>query len=656
MKKYGLFYIAFLSILSLLLLNRSLAQEYTQWHLPEGAIKRLGKGKINDVKFSPDGNRLAVATDIGIWIYDAHTGAEITLIKVQPRGIQTAYTIAFAPDGRTLAVGNWVLGGAVELWDTTGGNRLAILKEDMGSVTELEFSADGTMLICASWARRTIAYHMWEVTTGREILSFTKEQDTIPANKGALVLSQNPHLVASTDINTVRIWDVATEELQHTLEGDRNTGTLAFSPDGKTLVSGDIKIRLWDTETGNELSELDGHTWTVNAITFSPDGRILASGDSSGKIILWHLGAHNQKPTLPRLLRFFTGNKPTKAKNKHENPTLTGHTLPIKALDFTTDSKKLVSGSRDGTAIVWDVETGKPLFILTGHTGFISGLRFLEDGKTLISGGNDGTIRLWNTDTETEQLMKIKHPSFLSVLTFSRDGKIIGIGYQNEVRLWNTDTQSFSAGLTGHESLVLTVAFSPDDKLLASGSVGGTVILWDVPDRQHFSTLDSHTGPVKAVVFSSDGKKFASASKDGTVHLLDLQTKKETTLLTEPNSSLEALAFSPDSSILVSTRRDGTIQLWDTNTHQHIANFIGARGTMALAFSPDGKMVVTGARGGLIQLWDVDTRTVRQEIRTGDAAWQTKFAFTPDSKTLVSGSWDGTVLVWDWETLKKTGN
>lgn len=650
MKKRVLFYIALLLILNLFLSNRSLADDYTQWHLPEGAIERLGKGKINDVKFSPDGNWLAVATDIGIWIYDAHTGAEIVLIKVEPRGIQTAYTIAFAPDSKTLAVGNWILGGAVELWDATAGKRLAILKENIGSVKKLEFSADGTMLVCVSWAKR-VEYYMWEVATGREILHFTKAQDVILANKGALVLSQNPHLVASTNMDAVRIWDVVTEELRHTLEGNRNTGTLAFSPDGKTLAGGGIAIRLWATETGNELSKFDGHTHTVDAITFSPDGSILASGDSSGKIILWRLDAHNQKSTLPRLLRSLTGGKHDSARN-NEKRTLTGHALPIGVLDFTTDSRKLASGSQDGTVIVWDVETEKPLVTLTGHTGFIKGLRFLEDSKTLISGGNDGTVRLWDIDTRTEQIMKIKLPRFTSALTFSRDGKTIGMEYRSQVRLWNTDTQNFSTPLTGHKSHVLTVAFSPDDTLLASGSAGGEVILWDVQNRQYLSTLDSHTDQVKAVVFSSDGKKFASASKDGTVHLLDLQTKKKTALLAEPNSSVETLVFSPDSGTLVSAHRDGVVQLWDANTYQHIADFIGARGTMALAFSPDGKTVVTGSRGGLIQLWDVNARTVRQEIRTGDAAWATKFAFTSDSKTLVSGSWDGTILIWDPEENK----
>lgn len=538
------------------------------------------------------------------------------------------------------------MGGAVELWDTTTGKRLAILKEDIGRATALEFSVDGTTLVCASWTKK-IEYSMWEIATGREMLRFTKKQDITRVNKGTLVLSQNPHLVASGHLRTVKIWDVVTEELRHTLIGDRYIEALAFSPDGKTLAGGGKEIRLWDTEIGNELSKLDGHTSTVRAITFASNSRILASGGFGGEIILWNLDTPNQKSTLPHLLRFATGGEQAKIKSKYNTHTLTGHTLPIEALDFTTDIKKLASGSQDGTVIVWDVETGNPLFTLTGHAGGIKGLKLLQDDETLISGGDDGAIRLWDIDTRTEQLTQIRLPRFDTVLTFSRDGKTIGVGNYSQVQLENTDTQNSSIPLIGHRDIVMAVAFSPDDKFFAMGGRKGKVVLWNLPNYQHPSTYDAHTDEINAVVFSPDSKTLASASKDGTVQLLDLHTEEKTTLGTKPNSSVEALAFSPDSSTLVSAHRNRTIQLWDTNTHQHIADFIDAKRTTGLAFSPDGKTVISGANGGLIQLWDVDARAVRQEIWTGDAAAPTKFAFTWDGKTLLSSSQDGTILIWD---------
>ncbi len=649
MKKLGLFSIAFLIIASILS-NDSLAQDYTHWNLPEGAIARLGKGSINDAKFSPDDTRLAIASDIGVWIYDAHTGTEMLFINVPPRGVKTANTIAFAPDGKILAVGNWVLGGAVELWDSTTGKRLATLKERIGCVKGLEFSSDGTMLACASW-HRNVEYHLWEVTTRQEAISFIGEQDIL---YNGLALSPDAHSVASAGPEMVFLWDVPTEGLRRTIEGDgMSAWTLAFSPDSKTLAGGRTTIWLWDAETGDELSKLEGHTRNVGAITFSPDGKIVASGDTGGEIMLSHFDPRSQepdsqKPTLPGLLRSFTGEKIP----KHENRTLTEHTLPVKTLDFTADGTKLVSGSDDGTAKVWDVTTGNSILTLHGHTGAVKALRLFENGKVLYSGSSDGVVRIWDMETRTEQLIHTRPPWLAFATAFSSNGKTIASACWNEVRLWDTNTQSFLEPLTGHERFVLTVAFSPDDKRLVSGSREGRVILWDVPNHRHLSTYDVHTGEVNAVTFSPDGKKFASASEDGTVYLFDLHTEKKTKLLTEPNRGVRAIAFSPDSKTLLSGRWDGEMQLWDAGTHQHMADFIDAGGTIdGLAFSPDGRMVVTGLHRGLIRIWDVETRTLLHRFRTGDASSPTDFTFTPDGKTLVSGSWDGTVLVWNLEDI-----
>lgn len=660
MKRSGLFYIIFL--LTIGFLSNSLAQEYTQWHLPEGATTRLGKGKIKDVEFSPDGARLAVATDIAIWVYNAHTGAEIALVKRQPLGISAVKSIAFAPDSTTLAFGSGSLGratGTVELWDTTTGERLTVLGEDMGSVHALEFSADGTTLASVSWAG-PIRYYLWEVATGREVLSFTKPQGRIPHSKGALVLSQAPHSVASTDMETVKIWDVVTEELRHTFAAaDGNpTLALAFSPDGKTLAGGYVTIRLWDTETGNERSELDGHTNGVHIMTFSPDGKILASGDTVGKVILWDLDSPNPKPlrkksTLPSLLRSITGDKSSQTNNRRKNSAMIEHTLPIEGLNFTPDSRRLVTGSQDGAAIVWEAETGNRLFTVTGHTGTVKALAFLEDDKTLISASSDGTLRIWEIGTGNQQLIPIKHKRSIFCMALSADRKTVAIGgVGNEVHLWNADTKNFVATFkTGHPNYVDALAFSPDDKILASGSRDRKVELWDVANHQRLSILDGYTDGIISMIFSADGKKFASNSRDGTAHLWDLDTQKKTALRTAPDSGVNSLAFSPDSSLLLSACWDERIRLWDANTHQHIADSIVSPFAHHLEFSPDGKTVVTGTERGLILLWDVDTRTVSHQIRMGDAAQPTAFAFTQDGETLVSGNSDGTIFIWDLENI-----
>lgn len=81
----------------------TLAQDDTTVGLPDGAKTRLGKGKINEVKYSPDGTRLAVASGIGIWIYDAQTGEALELIRGHTKSVNSA---SFSPDGTTIASGD----------------------------------------------------------------------------------------------------------------------------------------------------------------------------------------------------------------------------------------------------------------------------------------------------------------------------------------------------------------------------------------------------------------------------------------------------------------------------------------------------------------------------------------------------------------------
>ena len=549
MKKIGLFSIALLLIVGFLV-NGSLAQDYTQWHLPEGAKMRLGKGKINDVKFSLDGDLLAVATDIGVWLYDAHTGAEISLLNKKPKNVRI---VVFSPDGKTLATGGRSREGAIQLWDTATGTHISTIGRGIGSVRVLVFSEDGKTLASAGWGRETMFY-VWDVDTGREVSHFVGQQDSI--NGDALAVSPNYRFVASAGRNKVFIWDTLAGILKHTIEGDEDLAwSLAFSPDSKTLVGGRTTIRLWDVETGNQMSRLDGHTRTVYALTFSPDGKTLASGDTSGDIRLWNIDAGGDQLTLPRLLGTITG------KRLSDSRILTEHKRPIKALDFTADGTTLVSASRDNSIRLWDADTGNSRLMTKGHTEPIIALGFLEDGKTLASGSFDCTLRLWNTEAKDQQLIPVKHRWFAFGFAFSQDGKTVAIGsVGDDVRLWDVDTKEFFATFkTAHKGFIDELAFSPNDQILASGSRGGTIELWDVLNHQRIATLQGHTDEIRALTFSPDGKIVATAAKDETIIVLwdTIDIGRKRVLLAEDITEAGALTFSPDGKTIVSGHRDG---------------------------------------------------------------------------------------------------
>ena len=193
MKTIPLFLITLLLTVSLLLPNAP-AQDYTTWSLPDGAAARLGKGSITgNVAFSPDGTRLAVASSIGIWIYDVRPGKEKELdLIIGHTGEVTA--LAFSPDGATIASANW--DGTLYLWNAVTGEQLFTLEGHKGGVRSIAFSPDGKTVASGSWDTKEPVVRLWDTQTGKNKTTF----------KG------------------------------HT----RDITSVAFSPDGNTLATGSV--------------------------------------------------------------------------------------------------------------------------------------------------------------------------------------------------------------------------------------------------------------------------------------------------------------------------------------------------------------------------------------------------------------------------------
>ena len=193
-----------LVFVSILFLQSGFAQDYSRWGLPEGANSRLGKGWISgEVAYSPDGALLAVASSIGIWLYDANSGAEVYLLSGHTR---PALSVAFSPDGSALASSAVAGDNTVRLWDIRTGDPLKIFEGHANHITSVAFSPDGSTL-------------------------------------------------AAGDGKNIRLWDVRTGERLRTLQGHTSLVlSLAFSPDSSTLASGsnwnDNTVRLWNPPHG----------------------------------------------------------------------------------------------------------------------------------------------------------------------------------------------------------------------------------------------------------------------------------------------------------------------------------------------------------------------------------------------------------------------
>ena len=591
-----------------------------RWKLPEGVRLRLGKGSIGRsdraIAFSPDSRLLAVASGIGLWLYDMEAPERPALLP-----LELANSVSFSPDGTTLASGSGWSSGKLVLWDVATGTQTATL-EEAGWVKYVAFSPDGKRLASgasAPWVE------LWDPTAHLHAATLRGH-----ASPGRCV-SFSPDgttLASGEEDGTLRLYDLTTGTHSILAEGQDEIESVSFSPDGTTLASasGDGTVRLWDVATGTNTAILEGHEAHVLCVAFSPDGATLGSGGWNGSLKLWNTATGRNVATFPP------------------------HGGRVRAVSFSPDGKSFASAGEDGEVRVWELASGSGL-VLSGNAAYIGAMAFSPDGSMLASHSSDawgGTIDLWDAVTGRKIATLFGHTRRVYSMSFSPDGTLLASGSDDrKVYLWDLATHTAITAFEG-TGPVTTVSFSPNGTTLATGS-GETVDLWDVATQRHTAAF-SNQSKISLVSFSPDGTLLATGDNRGEVTLWDVATGTATAHLEHGAERVSSLSFSLDGSTLFSgSSRDGRLKAWDVKETTSLATL--EKGYVdVLSFSPDGTLFATGTQDNLARIWDLETGTVIATLE-GHAHHVTRVLFSPDGRTLASGSRDGTVLLWDFELV-----
>jgi WD40 repeat protein/serine/threonine protein kinase len=356
--------------------------------------------------------------------------------------------------------------------------------------------------------------------------------------------------------------------------------------------------------------------------------------------------------------RIITGSVDTTAKvwdaaTGNEMFTLKGHLHEIDWVAFSPDGQRIVTGSMDTTARIWDAASGQWLLTLEGHRAQVASAAFSPDSRRVVTGSWDGTAQIWDATTGNRLVTLQGHMGRVHSALFSPDGRRIVTGGDDETaRIWDALSGKEILRIKAQSGAVSYAAFSPDGgRIVTGGDQDPTATVWDASTGEKLAILAGHEVGVGTALFSSDGQRVATAGWDRTARLWSAATGKELLTIKGPGEEVTDVAVSPDGALIVTGSDDRTASVWDTTGQRDVLTFKGhTRSILTVGFSPDGKRVVTGGGSDDAEVWDAGTGRVLFAL-LGHGGPVRCAAFSPDGQRIVTGDGQGASL-WDAATGK----
>ncbi len=571
---------------------------------------------LDQATFSPDRSKLLIVNSTvnpGGWVnwdssvvrlWDLKTNLPLTKFKGHQSQV---WRVSFSPDGNKIAIaGN----KGISLWDAEG-NQIPEFKSVQGRVTDVVFSPDSSKLasvIDSTKAKGFNNVHFWDLK-GQPVGQLPGE---LLANKVVFSPDDGTQLAATgpygtNDFGTVSLWNMSDLSVAATiLKGPH--GDITFSQDGSFLVgSGEDGVaRAWNL-SGEQKFELKGHQTWASGVIISRDGKQLATTGVDNTVSLWDLNdkeaatfVDKDKPYRETFNMIFSPDSSLVATR--------GTSYEYDPNNNSPDQHPEIG--RDNAISLWDLRGNKlgeiPINSGNQSRGNITishdnqQVAVIEDKEF---GKEEIVARIWNWKNK----QKLEYPE-------PQGWSLIGVGFSDGSSLLVTYDKSHTVHLLDLESNkvteikdpqknVLSVKLTPDgSKIVTVGDEG--ISLWDLHGKElaHFKITPDVENYYRNLIFSRDDSLVAINNKDG------VSVRNQEGEEVAQFKSVTAMDFSSDhDGILLATNGGlpNSVRLWDLATQEQVAEF-STVASFAVRFSPDGKFLFT-AGNSIPTLWKVES-------------------------------------------------
>jgi WD40 repeat protein len=243
--------------------------------------------------------------------------------------------------------------------------------------------------------------------------------------------------------------------------------------------------------------------------------------------------------------------------------TLAGHEKSVDALALHPDGQRLLTGSVDATARLWDTHSGEPLAVLVGHKKTVAAVAVTPDGMLGVTGSYDRTIRLWDLESGTSRAVLKGHPNNVVSTRVSPDGSLLASGgVGTELRLWTLPTGELLKVVShAHDGAVVVSGFTPDGTRLVTIGADNLLAVRGVPELEEHWSVSVGAGGTHQSSISPDGRLIA-VTVDHAVRVIDLETGAAVDELPFEVKGVYGVSFSADGTVLATATADSFLRTW----------------------------------------------------------------------------------------------
>ena len=526
-----------------------------------------------------------------------------------------------------------------------GFHLLTRMKGHDRPVTSIGFSPDGRRVISGS---QDGTARVWDAATGEEQLVLGGHARWVTT---AIFDPAGTRIATADGGGTIRIWNAATGDRERLLDaGGIWTWEVRFDPDGKRIAATSAEtglVRIYDVQTGELLTTFRCPFFAIEMVRWSPDGRRVAAG---GRMDVNQSGQEGPRvgvwdAATGELVREFPLEQSW-----------------VRDLDFSPDGRRVAVGSSNrpmysryrgdqiqGSARVYDVESGRLLLDLVGHDFWVIDVEFSPDGSLICTTGQTDGTRVWNAGTGEPLFHLAGHEKWVYRGSFTPDGEwIVSSSADGTTRIWDSTTGREVASIRGVEAEVFQCRYGESDQVLATGSPDGSVNVWDLREARRTAVMKGGDLALWGARFDPGGERIVTASRDHSVRVLEVATGRQLREL-YPQSYWEVTEaiLLADGRRLVSGGGTGEVNVWDLEEDRLLVNMEPHRARIrSVDVGPDEARLVAASEDGVVRLSEIATGVSLLTIDAHEGPVY-EAVFDATGQRLATAGADGTVRIWD---------